>query len=88
MGWEGDELRAWVVGCSTGEEAYSVAMIMAEAAVPENGKANKELIKTLSQVLGVPASRLAIVSGATSRHKVVEVDGADPLSHLPSKPDA
>jgi two-component system, chemotaxis family, CheB/CheR fusion protein len=28
---EGSELRVWCVGCSTGEEAYSLAMIMVEA---------------------------------------------------------
>lgn len=27
----GEDLRAWVVGCSTGEEAYSLAMVLTEA---------------------------------------------------------
>lgn len=30
-GPRGQKLRAWVVGCSTGEEAYSLAMVFAEA---------------------------------------------------------
>lgn len=57
-------------------------------AVPEKGKANQELIKALSEILGVPKSRLTLVSGETSRHKVVEVEGTNPFPLLPPKPDA
>ena len=41
------------------------------AARPERGRANKELLKALSKALGIPRSQIAIVSGHTSRHKVV-----------------
>jgi len=30
----GEQLRVWVAGCATGEEAYSVAMLLLEAAAP------------------------------------------------------
>lgn len=36
---------------------------------PEDGKANKALVKFLSKEWGVPASSLSIVSGETSRYK-------------------
>lgn len=42
--------------------------------VPENGKANKAVIKLLAQALGVAKSRVALVAGATSRDKVFRVD--------------
>lgn len=41
--------------------------------VPEDGKANKAVIKLLSQVLGIPKSRLELVQGATSRDKVFRI---------------
>jgi two-component system CheB/CheR fusion protein len=31
----GDEIRVWVAGCATGEEAYSVALLLAEALGPQ-----------------------------------------------------
>ena len=40
---------------------------------PVDGKANLALIKLLAKALGVPSSRVAIVSGATARTKVVEI---------------
>lgn len=44
------------------------------AAIPEDGKANKELIKFLSKLLKIPKSKIKIIRGETSRMKVVEID--------------
>lgn len=41
------------------------------AAVPEEGKANNELIRFLSRLLKIPKSHLVIISGEQSRHKRV-----------------
>ena len=45
------------------------------AAPPVKGKANKELIAFLSQLLGVSKSSLAILKGHTTSHKVVAIQG-------------
>lgn len=43
--------------------------------VPEDGKANKEVIKLLAKELGVSKSSLTILRGQTSRQKIIEIDG-------------
>lgn len=40
---------------------------------PERGKANRELVKKLAKHFGVNEDRVRIVSGLTSRKKIVEV---------------
>ena len=48
-------------------------------AVPEGGKANRAVLDLLAGKLGCRARDLLIVSGETSRRKVVELPGgADP----------
>lgn len=44
-------------------------------APPVDGAANTALVRVLASALGVPPSSIRIVSGATARRKVVEVDG-------------
>ena len=44
------------------------------AAAPEKGKANKALCAFLADMLGVPQSRVHIVSGETSHLKRIHVD--------------
>lgn len=43
-------------------------------AVPVDGKANKEVVRLLSEALRVPKSRIKIVKGETSNKKIIEVD--------------
>jgi uncharacterized protein (TIGR00251 family) len=45
------------------------------AAPPVDGKANEECVRFVAELAGVPRGRARIVSGATSRMKVVEVEG-------------
>jgi hypothetical protein len=40
---------------------------------PERGKANRELVKKLASHFGIEEDRIRIVSGLTSRKKLVEV---------------
>ena len=44
-------------------------------AVPEDGKANKALMRLLSQTPGVPASAVTVVAGGTARLKTVRIAG-------------
>jgi uncharacterized protein (TIGR00251 family) len=47
------------------------------AAPPVDGKANEECVRFFAELAGVPRSRVRIVQGATSRMKVVEIEGVD-----------
>lgn len=48
-------------------------IVYTKAPAIEN-KANSEAIELLAQYFGVPKSRAYIVRGATSRHKIVEIN--------------
>jgi len=45
------------------------------AAPPVDGKANEECVRFLAERAGVARSRVRIVTGATSRTKVVDFEG-------------
>jgi len=45
---------------------------------PEKGKANKEALRVLSDVLGAPPSRLEVIRGQSSRDKTILVRGLPP----------
>ena len=44
-------------------------------APPAAGKANEECVRFLAELAGVPRARVRIVTGLTSRTKVVEIEG-------------
>ena len=45
------------------------------AAPPVDGKANEECIRWFAERVGVPRTRVRIVSGAAGRMKLIEVEG-------------
>ena len=44
-------------------------------APPVEGKANEECVRFLAELVGVARARVRIVTGLTSRTKVVEIEG-------------
>jgi uncharacterized protein (TIGR00251 family) len=49
------------------------------AAPAADNAANLELVRFLSEALGVPRSAIALKRGATSRRKMIEIAGGPPL---------
>jgi uncharacterized protein (TIGR00251 family) len=47
------------------------------AAPPAEGRANRELLDYLAELLGVPRARIALVKGETGRRKTVTVQGIE-----------
>lgn len=43
-------------------------------APPEKGRANKELIKFIVEILAIPKSMISITSGKTSNYKVIQIN--------------
>ncbi len=61
-------------GAETRADGQSVLKARVRA-VPEDGKANDALVALLAKSLKIPSSRVTIVSGATSRHKALALEG-------------
>jgi uncharacterized protein len=63
-----DALDGWI--SISADETYLKARVRP---APEDGKANAALIVLLAKALGVPKSAIRLVSGATSRMKIIEI---------------
>jgi uncharacterized protein (TIGR00251 family) len=59
----------------TGEQ--SGALRVRIAAAPVEGAANQELIKLLAKSFKLPKNAVQIISGSTSKNKIVRIQGAD-----------
>jgi uncharacterized protein YggU (UPF0235/DUF167 family) len=44
-------------------------------APPVDGAANEALLALLAEKLGIPRRSISIIQGATSRQKIIEIDG-------------
>src|SRR5687768_986566 len=66
--------RSGLAGIAADADGRSYLAVRVTAP-PEAGKANAELIKLLARRLGLAASGLHLVSGASARRKMVQVDG-------------
>lgn len=51
---------------------------MRVAAAPERGKANDAVLELLAETLAVPRASVTLVSGGSSRNKIVELTGIAP----------
>jgi two-component system CheB/CheR fusion protein len=56
----GDEIRVWSVGCATGEEAYSAAILLSEALGPALGKYQVKVFGTDVDAGAVVAARQGV----------------------------
>jgi len=62
-----------ITGFDTWREAWAVDV----AAPAERDRANRELLRYLAEMLGIPAERVRLAGGVRSRLKAVRVDGLD-----------
>ena len=73
-------------GIETLADGRSVLKVRVRA-IAEGGAANRAVMELLAGALGVPKAKVKILSGTTSRHKQVAVDGdpkglGEALRHL------
>ena len=57
---------------------HGQALKVRVSAAPERGRANDAVVRLLAERLHVPRATVSVVSGHTSRDKVVELHGLDP----------
>jgi uncharacterized protein len=67
-----DEVLGWQA--KDDPDQQDVLRVRVKAA-PVDGAANAALIQLMAKYLGVPKNRVLLVSGATARNKILEIEG-------------
>ena len=75
---EGAEIRAWVPGCSTGKEAYSLAIMLAERIEASGKKVGFQIFATDSE----PAALAAARGGSYAEEEIGESISAERLGRF------
>ena len=83
-----DPVRVWTLGCSTGQEAYSIAMAFKECAVAADSQVTLQLFTTDLNAAGIEKARAGLYSKAIApeiaperlRHFFTEVNGSYRIS--------
>ena len=57
-------------------------LLVRVTAPPVEGKANEAVRRLLAKRLGIAPGRVSVVRGASSRHKLVEIDGMEAAAAL------
>ncbi len=65
-----DRIEGWV-----SDADGQVRLAAKVCAAPEKGRANAALVKLLAKTWRVQAGTVAVAGGATSRNKLIEIDG-------------
>ncbi len=79
----GSEVRVWVPGCSTGKEAYSLAMLLAEQVEKSGKKVNIQIFATDSDAAALATAR----SGAYPREEIGENLSSERLKRFFARKD-
>ena len=74
----GSEIRVWVPGCSTGQEAYSLAMVLTEQVKNSGKKVGIQIFATDSD----PAALATARSGSYSKNEIGETVSAERLKRF------
>jgi hypothetical protein len=78
---EGTTIEVWVKPRARKSAVLGIkkgALVVAVAAMPAEGAANAELLRTLAAFFGLGRRAVRLVAGASARHKRILLEGTEP----------